>query len=252
MSMIVKCDKKGIEKASKIISEGGVVVFPTDTVYGIGCDPYNKSSVEKIYQIKKRSKEKPLPILGYSLSTINEIVEFDEESKKIAEVFWPGPLTLILKLKDEKLKEILRVDKIAARVPDNQCLLDILKNCKFLIGTSANYSGEGSFTNSKECLEKLKEILKVDKIAVRVPDNQCLLDILKDSKFLIGTSANYSGENSFTNSKECWEKLKEHDIFVDGGNISSEGESTILEISHGKLVIHREGALKKEEITRVF
>ena len=200
MSMIVKCDKSGTEKASSIISEGGVVIFPTDTVYGIGCNPYNKSSVEKIYQIKKRSKEKPLPILGYSLSTINEIVEFDEESKKIADAFWPGPLTLILKLKDEKLKEILRVDKIAVRVPDNQCLLDILKNCKFLIGTSANYSGE----------------------------------------------------NSFTNSKECWEKLKEYDIFVDGGNSSSKGESTILEISRGKLVIHREGALKKEEITRVF
>jgi len=198
--MIVKCDKSGIEKVSSIISEGGVVIFPTDTVYGIGCNPYNKSSVEKIYQIKKRSKEKPLPILGYSLSTINEIVEFDEESKKIAGAFWPGPVTLILKLKDEKLKEILRVDKIAVRVPDNQCLLDILKNCKFLIGTSANYSGENSFTNSKECLEKLKE----------------------------------------------------YDIFVDGGNISSKGESTILEISRGKLVIHREGALKKEEITRVF
>lgn len=198
--MIVKCDKQGIEKASKIISEGGVVVFPTDTVYGIGCDPYNKNSVDMIYQIKKRSKEKPLPILGYSMSTINEIVEFDEESKKIAEVFWPGPLTLILKLKDEKLKEILRVKKIA----------------------------------------------------VRVPDNQCLLDILKDSKFLIGTSANYSGEKSFTNSKECSEKLKEYDVFVDGGNISSKGESTILESSSGELIIHREGALKKEEITRFF
>ncbi|MFB5607911.1 MAG: L-threonylcarbamoyladenylate synthase [Candidatus Nitrosomaritimum yanchengensis] len=198
--MIVKCDKQGIEKASEIISEGGVVVFPTDTVYGIGCDPYNKSSVEKIYQIKKRSKDKPLPILGYSMSTINEIAEFDEESKKIAEVFWPGPLTLILKLKDEKLKEIL----------------------------------------------------KVDKIAVRVPDNQCLLDILKNSKFLIGTSANYSGEKPFTNSMECSERLKEYDIFVDGGNISSKGESTILEISQGELIIHREGALKKEEITRFF
>lgn len=198
--MIVKCDKQGIEKASKIISEGGVVVFPTDTVYGIGCDPYNKNSVEKIYQIKKRSKDKPLPILGYSMSTINEIAEFDEESKKIAEAFWPGPLTLILKLKDERLKEIL----------------------------------------------------KVDKIAVRVPDNQCLLDILKNSKFLIGTSANYSGENPFTNSMECSERLKEYDIFVDGGNVSSKGESTILEISQGELIIHREGALKKEEITRFF
>ena len=198
--MIVKCDKTVIEKASKIISKGGVVVFPTDTVYGIGCDPYNKSSVEKIYQIKKRSKEKPLPILGYSMSTINEIVQFDDKSKKIAEVFWPGPLTLVLKLKDDKLKKILRVNKIG----------------------------------------------------VRVPNNQCLLDILRDSKFLIGTSANYSGESSFTNSKECSEKLKEYDIFVDGGNISSKGESTILEISHGELVIHREGAIRKEEIRRFF
>jgi len=138
--------------------------------------------------------------LGYSMSTINEIVQFDDKSKKIAEVFWPGPLTLVLKLKDDKLKKILRVNKIG----------------------------------------------------VRVPNNQCLLDILRDSKFLIGTSANYSGESSFTNSKECSEKLKEYDIFVDGGNISSKGESTILEISHGELVIHREGAIRKEEIRRFF
>ena len=198
--MIVKCDKQGIKEAVKIISEGGVIVYPTDTVYGIGCDPYNQSSVEKIYQIKKRSKDKPFPILGHSMDVLNEIVEFDEESKKIAEIFWPGQLTLVLKLKDAKLKENLQVDKIA----------------------------------------------------VRVPDNQCLLDILKDSKFLIGTSANYSGESSFTNSKECSERLKEYDIFVDGGNISSKGESTVAEISGGQLIIHREGAIPKEEITRYF
>ncbi|MBA4454754.1 MAG: L-threonylcarbamoyladenylate synthase [Nitrosopumilaceae archaeon] len=199
--MMVKCDKEGIEKTSKIISEGGVIVFPTDTVYGIGCDPYNKNSVDKIYKIKKRPKEKPFPILAYSMDIVNQIVEFDEDSKKIAEKFWPGPLTLILKLKDEKLKASLEVtEKIAVRVPDNQCLLDILKNCKFLIGTSANYSGE----------------------------------------------------NSFTKSKECSEKIKECDIFVDGGDIQSKGESTIAEIKQGEVVIHREGALKKEEIRRFF
>lgn len=199
--MIVKCNKKGIEQASKIISNGGVIVFPTDTVYGIGCNPYNKNSVDKIYSIKKRPREKPFPILAYSMDSVNEIAKIDEDSKKLAEKFWPGPLTLILKLKDEKLKRILEV---------------------------------------------------TEKIAVRVPDNQCLLDILKNSKFLIGTSANYSGENSFTKSKECSEKMKDYDIFVDGGDIQSMGESTIAEIVHGEIVIHREGALKKEEITRFF
>jgi L-threonylcarbamoyladenylate synthase len=118
----VKCDKEGIEKASKVAKDGGIVVFPTDTVYGIGCDPYNKKSVDRIYQIKGRSKTKQFPILAYSMDVASEIVEFDKDSKKIADRFWPGPLTLILKMRDEKLKKSLNLkEKIAIRVPNNQC-----------------------------------------------------------------------------------------------------------------------------------
>ena len=199
--MKVKCDKEGIEKASKVVKDGGIIVFPTDTVYGMGCDPYIKKSVDKIYQIKGRSKTKPFPILAYSIDAASEIVEFDKDSKKIADKFWPGPLTLILKLRDEKLKESLN----------------------------------------------LKE-----KIAIRVPNNQCLLNLLKNSKFLVGTSANLSGESSFTNSQECYQKISECDVFLDGGDIENGGESTILEMDKGKPIIHRIGSLKKEEITRFF
>ena len=102
--MKVKCDNKGIEKASKIIRDGGIVVFPTDTVYGIGCDPYKKKSVDRIYQIKGRVKTKPFPVLAYSFDEASKIVEFDKDSKKIAKKFWPGPLTLILKLKDQRYR----------------------------------------------------------------------------------------------------------------------------------------------------
>jgi len=199
--MKVKCDKEGIEKAAKVAMDGGIVVFPTDTVYGIGCDPYNKKSVDKIYQIKGRPKTKPFPILAYSFNVASEIVEFDKDSKKIADKFWPGPLTLILKLRDERLKESLN----------------------------------------------LKE-----KIAIRVPNNPCLLNLLKNSKFLIGTSANISGENSFTKSQDCYQKIKEYDIFLDGGDIEDKGESTILEMDQGKPIFHRIGRLKKEEITGFF
>ncbi len=199
--MKVKCDKEGIEKASKVVKDGGIIVFPTDTVYGMGCDPYNKKAVDKIYQIKGRPKTKPFPILVYSFDAASEIVEFDKDSKKIADKFWPGPLTLILKLRDEKLKESLN----------------------------------------------LKE-----KIAIRVPNNQCLLNLLKNSKFLVGTSANLSGESSFTNSQECYQKISECDVFLDGGDIENGGESTILEMDKGKPIIHRIGSLKKEEITRFF
>jgi len=195
--MKVKCDKEGIEKAAKVAKDGGIIVFPTDTVYGIGCNPYNKKSVDKIYQIKGRSKTKPFPILAYSYDVASEIVEFDKDSKKIADKFWPGPLTLILKLRDERLKESLN----------------------------------------------LKE-----KIAIRVPNNPCLLNLLKNSKFLVGTSANISGENSFTKSQDCYQKIREYDIFLDGGDIEDKGESTILEMDQGKPIFHRLGGLKREEI----
>jgi L-threonylcarbamoyladenylate synthase len=75
---------------------------------------------------------------------------------------------------------------------------------------------------------------------------------LKNSKFLVGTSANLSGESSFTNSQECYQKISECDIFLDGGDIENGGESTILEMDKGKPIIHRIGSLKKEEITRFF
>jgi L-threonylcarbamoyladenylate synthase len=194
----VKCNKEGIEKAFKVAQNGGIIVYPTDTVYGIGCDPYNKNSVDKIYQIKQRPKTKPFPVLAYSIDVVSEIAEFDKDSKKIAKKFWPGPLTLILKLRDKKLKESLNLN---------------------------------------------------EKIAIRVPNNQCLLSLLKNSKLLIGTSANLSGESSFTKSEDCYQKIKEYDIFLDDGDIKGGGESTILEIVKGKPIIHREGALKKEEIT---
>ena len=156
--MKVNCDKEGIEKASLIINQGGIAVFPTDTVYGIGCDPYNKESVRKIYEIKSRDISKPLPVLVYSKEIAEQIAFFDEIAKKIAEKFWPGPLTIILKLTDENLKKSLNVsDKIAIRVPDHKCTLKLLEKCNFLVGTSANISGHSSFTNPDECFNNIQK-----------------------------------------------------------------------------------------------
>ena len=195
--MKVTCNKEGIEKASQIINQGGIVVFPTDTVYGIGCDPYNKDSVRKIYEIKSRKISKPFPVLVYSKDIAERIAFFDEFTKKIVERFWPGPLTVILRLTDENLKESLNVtDKIAIRVPNHKCTLELLKKCNFLVGTSANISGHSSFTN---------------------PD-------------------------------ECFNNFRKYDVFVDGGIITSKSESTIIEIENEEIKIIREGALSHEEI----
>ncbi len=152
----VSCDTKGIKIAVKTLHNGGVVVFPTDTVYGIGCDPYNEDAIKTIYKIKKREYSKLFPVLGYSREELEKIVEFDDKSKKIADKFWPGQVTLILKIKDEKIKKSLKLEeKIAVRIPKNRCIMSLLKNCKLLVGTSANISGTSSFKDPGECINNI-------------------------------------------------------------------------------------------------
>lgn len=153
--MILPCNESGIKSAYDAIKKGGVVVFPTDTVYGIGCDPYNQEAINKIYKIKGREKMKQLPVLAYSKKEIKDIAYFDENSEKISDKFWPGPITLILKVKDKKIEESLGLEgKIAVRVPNHPCVLSLLKECKLLVGTSANFSGQSSFNDSSEIASK--------------------------------------------------------------------------------------------------
>ena len=198
--MRLKCSREDVKKASTIISQGGIAIFPTDTVYGIGCNPYDKEAVEKIYKIKSRDTSKPFPILVYSKEIAQKIVSFDKMSEKFAEQFWPGPLTLVLESKDEKLNSSLNVTK---------------------------------------------------KIAVRVPNHKCTLELLKECDFLIGTSANVSGHSSFRNPDECFRNMKNYDVFMDSGTIVSKGESTIIEIENEKVKIIREGSLTQQEILGV-
>ena len=154
--MRISCTDSDIKVGIKKIKDGGIVVFPTDTVYGIGCDPYNKKAVSRLYEIKKREKTKPFPVLGISKMELEKIAEFNTMEEKIAEKFWPGQVTLILKVKDEKIRQTLCLDKkIAVRVPNNQCVLSLLKECKLLVGTSANISGTTPFTDPNECSKNL-------------------------------------------------------------------------------------------------
>ena len=195
--MILPCNDTMIKKAYEIIQKGGTVVFPTDTVYGIGCDPRNQDAVNKIYKIKGREKMKQLPVLAYSKKDIANIAFFDEISEKIADKFWPGPITLILRVKDKKIEETLDLKgKIAVRVPNHPCVLALLEKCRLLVGTSANFSGKSSFSDSKEVASK------------------------------------FSG----------------YDILLDGGQITDSYESTIVEVVNNELKIVREGKIKMESL----
>ena len=199
--MRISCNNVGIQKAAQIINKGGIVIFPTDTVYGIGCDPYNQKAVLSLYKIKKREKTKPLPVIGYSKKELEKIAEFNDKAEKIAEMFWPGAITLILKVKDENIKKSLGLGK---------------------------------------------------KIAVRVPNNQCALSLLKECKLLVATSANISGTTSLTDPNDCKRDLNGYDLLIDGGILSDNGESTIVEIDENKLRIVRSGSVSEEELKKLF
>ena len=152
---ILKCNERNdITKCASIVKNGGVIVFPTDTLYGIGCDPYDEKAVDKIFKIKNRDKINPLPILASSVVDIERIVLMSRTAKKLAQIYWPGALTIIVPLIDKKISDNLRAGKmsVGVRVPNNVCVLSLLKDCKYLTGTSANKSGEPGCKSFSEVL----------------------------------------------------------------------------------------------------
>ena len=74
--MKISCNNEDIQKAVSAIADGAIIIFPTDTVYGLGCNPYNHDAVLSLYEIKKREKTKPLPVIGYSKEELEKIVDF--------------------------------------------------------------------------------------------------------------------------------------------------------------------------------
>jgi L-threonylcarbamoyladenylate synthase len=142
-----KCgENNAIENCANIVRDGGVIVFPTDTVYAIGCNPFNDNAVERIFHLKRRVAEKALPVLCASLMDLENIVEVSNKVRKLARSFWPGPLTIICPLNNRDISPRLTGNKssLAVRIPGNPCTLSLLKFSRYLVGTSANVSGQES------------------------------------------------------------------------------------------------------------
>ena len=143
----------------QIVNNGGIIAYPTDTVYGLGCNPYMPNSVEKIFKLKIR-ENKPLPLLCDSLESALKIASFDKISLKLAEKFWPGPLTILAPLKDYSLKSLTRGSEfIGLRVPNNNDSLLLISECGgSIVGTSANLSGYNSNHLASSVISQLPDI----------------------------------------------------------------------------------------------
>ena len=133
-----------IEAAIQILKSGGVIAIPTETVYGLACDPRSVGAVKKIFAIKGRDDGKALQMIASGMDQVNKIADLNPAEKKIAKKYWPGPLTLLVKLKkDVKLAPQVNPKKIIGiRVTSSQIAQEIVKGFGYPIAaTSANRSG---------------------------------------------------------------------------------------------------------------
>lgn len=152
-------DIDDINKAVEIILQGGVIVYPTDTCYGIGCDATNPVAIEKIFSIKGREKNKPLPLIASSIEMIEKYVFLEERAIKLFKAF-PG-ISIALKKKGNAIPDIVNKEKLAFRIPSNEISKRLSElSDKPIISTSANRSGDPSPYSIKEVKSSLKDSLK--------------------------------------------------------------------------------------------
>lgn len=193
-----------IIKIANDLRKGKIVVFPTDTVYGIGTNAYDEEACKKIYEIKGRPKNKPLITLISDISMLKEIVGcISLTEQKIIDCFWPGPLTIKFKKKEGVLSDIVSAGDDYVRI---------------------RLINEG-------IVSKLIE-------AAGVP--------------IVAPSANLSGSATGTKIENIINELgSKVDYILDYGDIQNDTVSTIVQVEEEKVIIIREGKIKKEEIEKV-
>ncbi|ACZ61871.1 L-threonylcarbamoyladenylate synthase [Dehalococcoides mccartyi] len=147
-----------ITNAVRILKEGGVVIFPTDTVYAVGALARNTHAVNRVFDIKGRANTKGLPALIGDVSQINQVAKvFPELARKLAAEYWPGGLTLVLpKTNNIPLELTGGNETVAIRIPNQPAVIEMLKRIgEPITGTSANLSGCKSSLNAAEARSQL-------------------------------------------------------------------------------------------------
>jgi L-threonylcarbamoyladenylate synthase len=154
LTRLLRIGSESIREAATTILKGGLVVYPTDTVYGLGCHPFDKEAVNKVADVKRRSKGN-FPVLVGSIEKAKELGEVDGDAETLALRFWPGPLTIVVSSRAEFPPGVVGTDRmVGLRVPGRKDTLDLISMCGgSLVGTSANISGAPSMRRVDEALK---------------------------------------------------------------------------------------------------
>jgi len=155
---------KQIEEAIKILNQGGIVIFPTDTAFGIGCRIDNESAIKKLFKIRKRPDFMASPVLVDGREMVKDYVsEIPKDvEEKLINRFWPGALTIVLLTRIAKVPELVRGygTTVGFRMPDNQTIQEVIKNVGVpILGSSANFHGEKTPFELKELDNELIKLV---------------------------------------------------------------------------------------------
>lgn len=156
-TQIIRADHpEVISRALLTLKKGGLVAFPTDTVYGVGALAFDEAAVESIYTAKDRPVEKAIPILIGDTADLPKVTStIPDMAHKLASRFWPGPLTLVLPKKPYLPEAVSSTDTVAVRVPDHQFARELLLKAGPMAVTSANISGQPSPSTADEVFAQL-------------------------------------------------------------------------------------------------
>ena len=160
----------GLTDAASAVRRGELVVIPTDTVYGIGCDAFNKSAVAALLEAKGRGRDMPAPVLVGTVSAATALVQsLGTHGQDLIDAFWPGPLTLIFRANPSLAWDLGDTKgTVAVRMPMHQVALDLLRETGPMAVSSANRSGQPPATTVEEAEEQLG-----DSVAVYLDGGPC-------------------------------------------------------------------------------
>lgn len=214
------CKRKNfqIKEAVNILLGGGLVIYPTETAYAIGCDAANKKAVDLIFKIKQRSKKKFLPLIASSLAMVKRYCRLSVDEEQIAGRYWPGPLTIVLRIK---------------------------------AGAYGNRPQTVGVNRRSSALAK-GVMAKDGTVAIRVSSHPLARRLARLlGRPLVSTSANLSGEGGCYSIVEVEKQLKRVGadnyspvLVIDGGRLKKRKSSTIVKMEKEKIRILRQGEIK--------
>src|SRR3989442_293519 len=156
MTRLIGTSLNDIREAARLVHEGGLIAYPTDTVYGLCCDPFNSDAVDRLVKAKERVKGS-LPILVSSLAEAERIGEINEVAAALASKFWPGPLTLVVQMRSNLPANVTGDSQLVGlRIPNHETARTLIQESGgAIVGTSANISGYRSLSTAQEVFREL-------------------------------------------------------------------------------------------------